>query len=187
MTLIHAIYGRRSIRKYKDQNVPSELIEKLLDAAIQAPSSSNLQPWTFVVIQNPELLKFYSDEAKKLVLKELEDSPDSNRYKNILTPSGFNIFYNARTLVIIYAKQTDIKSMGDCSMAAQNLMLTAYSLGLGTCWVGFATPLINSKDFKIALDIPLTYHGVAPIIVGYPDITLADGSRKPPEVLVWKK
>ncbi len=186
MDLIEAIFSRRSVRNYKNEKVPKEIINKLLEIATQAPSSSNSQPWTFAVIQNPTLLKSYSDKAKKLLLKLMGDNPDPQGYRSKLSSPDFNTFYNASTLIIIYANSDRLQSTGDCSMAAQNLMLAAHSYGLGTCWIGFSTPLVNSDEFKQELGIPLTYKAVAPVILGYPDVSLSTIPKKPPEVLIWK-
>ncbi len=186
MSIIDAIYGRRSVRKYTNEDVPKELVIKLIEAAIQAPSSSNLQPWSFAVIQNSDLLKIHSDQAKKLVLEKFGNSDDPRGYKKLLQSPDFNIFYNAGTLIIIYAKGQGLTSMGDCCLAGQNLMLAAFSHGMGTCWIGFATYLINSAEFKQQMGIPQDYRGVAPIIVGYPDVKLAKIPRNPMEILAWK-
>lgn len=186
MNLIDAIYGRRSVRKYTNEHVSKEMVVKLIETAIQAPSSSNLQPWSFAVIQNSDLLKTYSDRAKKLVLEKFGDS-DPRGYKSLLSAPAFNIFYNAGTLIIIYAKAQDLTSMGDCCLAAQNLMLAAFNYGLGTCWIGFAMYLINDAEFKEQMGIPIDYRGVAPIIIGYPDVALAGVPRKPMEILAWKE
>jgi nitroreductase len=82
---------------------------------------------------------------------------------------------------------TSAKGKGDCCLAAQNLMLTAHALGLGTCWIGFSQPLLNSTEFKTELGIPSEYIAVAPLIVGYSEISPAKVSRKPPEILVWQE
>ena len=185
MDLMNALYTRRSIRKYKSVPVPKELIAKLLEAATLAPSASNSQPWSFVVIQDVELLKSYSDRAKALFLNLISDKLDPHNYKALLSNPDFNIFYNAGTLVIIYGSNQPT-AYSDCSLAAQNLMLAAHVNGLGTCWIGFSSSLFNDPSFKTELGIPQNLSAVAPIIVGYPEVIPEGFTRNSPEVLVWK-
>ena len=71
----------------------------------------------------------------------------------------------------------------DCALAAQNLMLSAYAHGLGTCWVGFAQSFLNTSDAKKLLGLPEEWMAVAPIIVGYPRAVPIDVPRKAPTVL----
>jgi nitroreductase len=187
MDVIECIYNRRSIRKFKPEPVPAEIINKLLETATLAPSSSNSQPWSFVVIQDIDLLKNFSDRSKSIYLEKMKDNTsDPYGYKARLSKPDFNIFYNAGTLIVIYANSKSKLALGDCCLAAQNLMIAANSLGLGSCWIGFAEPLLDSTDFKVELGIPQTAYAVAPIILGYPAITPSSYSRKPPEILLWK-
>lgn len=185
MELMDALYTRRSIRKYKDDPVPRELIKKLLDAAVMAPSGSNSQPWSFVVLQEKKQLKSYSDRAKIMFIDFMSKYPDPQDYKKILSDPDFNIFYNAGTLIIIYGDKSP-NAYGDCSLAAENLMLAAHSLGLGSCWIGFSFPLFNSPEFKRELGISENLTAVAPLIIGYPEVAPEGYTRKEPEVLVWK-
>jgi nitroreductase len=185
MELKEAIYTRRSVRKFKDQPVSKETINSLIEDAIQAPSATNSQPWAFVVIQDAELLKKYSDRAKVIMLELMGNNPDANGYKAILANPNFNIFYNATSLVIIYATPAGHLAKGDCCLAAQNLMLSAHDKGLGTCWIGFSMPLLDSAEMKKELGVPENYSAVAPLIIGYPDVVAASSSRKPPQILAW--
>jgi nitroreductase len=68
LNLQEAIENRRSVRNYTPQKVDKAIVEKLIEAAIQAPSAGNSQPWSFAVIQDKKLLQEYSDRAKKLLL-----------------------------------------------------------------------------------------------------------------------
>jgi nitroreductase len=185
MELIHALYTRRSIRKYKNTPIPKEVINKLLEAATLAPSGSNSQPWSFVIIQDHQLLKEYSDRAKVLCLSSLMNKPDPHDYRKILVDPDFNIFYNAGTLIIIYCSE-GATSYGDCCLAAQNLMLAAHAEGLGTCWIGFSAAFLDDPDFKKELGIAQNLTAVAPIIIGYPEFTPSAYTRKQPHILVWK-
>ncbi len=70
----------------------------------------------------------------------------------------------------------------DCALAAENLMLSAHGLGLGTCWIGFSQGYLNTPEGKQALGIPATWVPVAPIIVGHPKTVPAPVARREPEI-----
>lgn len=187
MELQAAITSRRSVRSYTTTKVDRPTIDKLLQAAIQAPSAMNSQPWAYGVIQDAALLQAYSDRSKQLLLALLDQVPKLNKYKPALENPEFNIFYNAQSLIIIFAKAQDPQHYEDCCLAAQNLMLAAHSLNLGTCWIGFARPFLNLPAVKAELAVPAEFEAVAPIVVGYPQVGRPPAvPRKPPEILFWK-
>jgi nitroreductase len=181
MDLLDALYSRRSVRQYSEKEVERPLLEKLLDAAVQAPSASNSQPWCFGVIKDFNRLKGYSDKAKSHVLSMLD--PNLEHYRAMLSNPDFNIFYNAKTLIVIYAKPIGPHAEGDCCLAAQNLMLAAHDNGLGSCWIGFAVPLFNLPEIKAELKVPAEYVAVAPLIIGYPASKLLQMKKNKPEIL----
>lgn len=183
MELMEAIRTRRSVRKYTARKVENPSIEQLLDAAVQAPSASNSQPWVFAVIQDGTLLKNYSARAKAHLLGKADQDPVVAHYKGMLANEAFDIFYNAGTLLVIYARPTGPHAYGDCCLAAQNLMLAAHDLGLGTCWIGFANTFLDLPEVKEELGIPRQYTAVAPLILGYPEGTQPKLSKKPPEII----
>ena len=183
---MEGIYTRRSIRKYTEQTVSKEEIEKLIAAATMAPSSSNMQTWAFAVIQDRECLKSYSEKAKEIMLQYLEGKPDPKGYKEILSDPNFDIFYDSSTLIIIYSTSGGTQTAINCSLAAENLMLAAHSQGLGTCWIGFSVAFLNSDEFKKEHGIPDQYTAIAPIVVGYPSYQPESYARKEPEIILWK-
>jgi nitroreductase len=173
------LYGRRSIRIYKDERVPDEVIEELLTDATQAATASNLQPWEFVIVTDKTYMKKISDSCKNKMLKILEADPDNylKRYEASLRNLDLNIFYNAPCLIYIVAPRSAPLAIFDCSMAAANLMLSAYARGLGTCWIGLAAD--PEDDMRKELNIPKNYRIVAPIIVGVSDQQPQAPPRKP--------
>ena len=186
MDIMEAIYTRRSIRKYQNQTIPKELMQKLLEAAVMAPSGSNAQAWAFAVVQDPGLLKSYSDRAKVIFLEILRKYSDPQNYIDTLANPEFNIFYDAGNLVVIYGDSKNPTAVTDCSMAAQNLMLAAHAARLGSCWIGFSGPFFDSEECKKELGIPEHFKAIAPIILGYPEVVPESYKRESPQVLVWK-
>jgi nitroreductase len=186
MKVMDAIYTRRSVRDYTDREVSKETVMLLLQAAIQAPSAVNEQPWTFVVIQEKLLLRRYSDNAKQLFAKNVKlDSLHADLKKAISDPA-FNIFHNAGTLIVICAKPIGQHPAWDCCFAAENLMLAAHAMGLATCPIGFAWSLLDDLAIRRELQIPSEYVPVLPIIVGYSRKPVAPVSRKESVILCWK-
>lgn len=186
MEVMEAIYQRRAVRAYTEQGVDRETVMQLLHAAIQAPSAINQQPWAFVVIQDAELLKRYSDRAKGCALEGMGASTALNALRDMLAKSEYNIFYDAGTLIVLCAKPGVLNAEEDCCLAAQNLMLAACGLGLGTCPIGFARVWLNRPEVKEELDIPAAYRPVFPLIVGYPRETPPPVPRKEPEIVTWR-
>lgn len=186
MDLMQAIRHRRAVRAYKDRPLERATVEELLDAAIQAPSAMNAQPWAFYVVQEKALLKQWSDRAKVAFLAEAPPADLPEPYRQILTDPAFNLFYDAPALILICAKPGGMVPAEDCSLAGQTLMLAAHGLGLGTCPIGFARVWLNRPEVKLELGIPADYQPVLPIIVGYPRETPAPRERRPPEILAWR-
>lgn len=186
MDVIEAIYKRRAARDYTEKEVDRAAVAYLLRAAIQAPSALNEQPWAFGVIQTRHLLKQYSDHAKAALLEQLEKESALYAHRDMLANPDFNIFYNAGTLIIIYAKPSALHPAEDCCLAAQNLMLAAYGLGLGSCPIGFARPWLDLPDVKRELGVPAGYTAVFPVIVGFVSGASPAVSRTDAEILFWK-
>ena len=184
--LKEAIHGRRAIRDYTDQAVEKATITFLIQAAIQAPSAINQQPWAFVVIHDKALLKLHSDRAKVLCGESMDAGSMPEELKAMLSDPSFNIFYTSGTLIVIYAKPIGQHPDWDCCLAAQNLMLAAHDMGLGTCPIGLAWPLLEQSNVKNDLYVPFNYVPVMPIIVGYPRKTAAPVGRNESEIRSWK-
>lgn len=186
MDVLDAIYSRRSIRAYSDQPVDKATVEALFTAATQAPSSMNEQPWAFVIVQDPKLLTRWSERIKAHVLKRLKPGSVLAKYRDMLASSEYHVFHHAGTLIIICAKPGAHNGVEDCSLAAQNLMLAAHAMGLGTCPIGFARPWLNQARIKRSIGIPDSYVPVFPLVLGYSTGETAAVARKEPEILLWR-
>ena len=182
MDLNEAITGRRAVRDYTSEAVDEQTIRRLIDAAVQAPSAVNQQPWTFTVVRDQALLDRISSEAKAHMLATMPAGPHSDHFQPLLDDPSFQIFYHAPVLILISAVAEGPWIVEDCALAAENLMLTAYSAGLGSCWIGFAQSFLRTPDGKAALDLPAAWGPVAPIIVGRPKATSPPVPRNAPEI-----
>lgn len=189
--VLDVIYRRRAVRSYSDARLDEPTIRALLDAAVHAPTAMHLEPWTFVVIQNKATLKRYSDLAKVGLRAEAakhQGLPQADQHlAKLLADPDYNIFYDAGTLIVICGKAMGPFVTADCWLAAENLMLAACAMGLGTCCIGFAIPLLNAPETKRELGIPKDVTAVAPIIVGVPRATTPPVPRKAPEILRWER
>lgn len=147
---MEAIFNRTSIRKYKDIPVEKGKIEKLLRAAMQAPSAANEQPWEFIVIENKETLSKLSGM-----------SPYSKLVAN--SAVTFVILANQDKLKVSEAWQQDLGA------ATENLLLEATYLGLGAVWLGTATSKENMKFVTKLFNLPENIIPYAVVSAGYPD------------------
>jgi nitroreductase len=187
--IMDAIHNRRSVRSYGPQKLDAAAIQKLLDAAVWAPTAVHEEPWAFVIVQDKEVLQSLSDRAKKIFMAEAERAhpEQARRLLDMVADPEFNIFYDAGTLIVICARPKGTFVGADCWLAAQNLLLAAYGMGLGTCVIGFAVPALNTPEIKAELGIPAECSAVAPIIVGVPHGETPRSTRKEPEILAWKE
>ena len=188
VSTIDAIYKRSSVRSYSPERLDQATIRTLLAAAVRAPTAVHLEPWVFAILQDTTALKRLSDRAKPLFLEEVQRShlDRGGHALDIFTSPDFNMFYNAGTLIIICGKPMGPFVVADCWLAAENLILAAYSMGLGTCIIGSAVPALNIPEIKADLGIPEELTPIAPIIVGVPSGETPPTGRKDPEVVLWK-
>lgn len=149
MEVLEAIRNRRAVRQFKPDIVDDESLKKILDAARWAPSPFNIQPWEFIVIKDKETLKAISKVA---------------RYAGYLEAAPMAI---AVVVPPIDNKFSWIESIGEpkfaAAIAAQNIMLAAWDMGIGSCWVSTD----REKAAKI-LKLPGKYFLLAVIPIGYP-------------------
>ena len=143
------IFVRRSIRKYKNIQIEKEKIEKLLHAAMQAPSAGNQQPWEFLILENKETLgKLSKISPYATMLKE--------------APLAIIVLSNEEKMRFPEYWQQDLGA------ATQNILLEAVELGLGSVWLGVA-PLKEREDFiKEMFNLPNEVTPFNIIVLGYP-------------------
>jgi nitroreductase len=182
MELDVCIKGRRSVRAYKDEPVSKEQIEAVLEAGIWAPTGMNRQPWKFIVIQNKQLIKYVSDETKILVQQVMPSLA-----KKFQTEADV-VCYNALVLVLVCAEKDEQfgqVNLLDSVLAAQNMFLEAYELGLGTCYMGYVQLLGSKPDVLKKIGVPDGCELMVPFVLGHPKTKIGAGKRNKPNVLKW--
>ena len=144
MSLIDLILSRRSIRNYKNKDIPEEVLQQILEAGRQAPSAANRQPIRFIVITDHDMLK--------------------NLCESLIT-----LFVKYAPVAIVGC--ADIKSLltgkwavVDTVIAMQNIVIAAWTYGIGSCWIGAC----NEEKIKKLLGIPDKWKFVALLTLGYP-------------------
>jgi len=182
MDLNEAIRSRRATREFTAVPVDEKIVRALIDAAVQAPSAVNAQPWSFCVIRDKALLGRISRESKAHMVKNTPIGLISHHFSQTLNDESFNIFYHAPLLIVICSVSEIPWAVEDCALAAENLMLAARAAGLGSCWIGFAQGFLGTPEGKAALTLPAAYKPVAPIIVGYPKSWPPPVPRREPEI-----
>jgi len=159
---LEALKTRRSIRRYKKQAVPRELIEQIVDCARYAPTAVGKQPWEFVAV------------TERPTLKGLADLTD---YGKFIAEAG--------CCIAVFCQDTKYY-LEDGSAATQNILLAAHALGLGACWVaGDKKPYCGRV--AALLSVPEAYRLVSLIALGHPDEQPSKEKRALAEVLHWEK
>ena len=181
MELMEAIEKRRAVRDYTDAPVDRPTIERLIQAAILAPSAMNLQPWSFAVLIGREPIDQLAGRIKTWLLANFADTY-SPSIRAMMEDPTYAVFHHATALVMVLAKSSEPQAFEDCCLAAENLMLAAYDAGLGSCWIGFSRPWLNLPDVQRELGLPEKHHVVAPIVLGYPKEWPKSHGRHAPEI-----
>lgn len=159
--VIDIIKQRRSVRDFQTKQITDSDLELILDCAVNAPSACNMQSWHFTVIQDPSMLKYINETAKK----NLNNS--DNEYFKKLAKNCANLIYGAPTLIIVSGNQKAVDPLIDCSAATQNMILCAQSLGIGTLWNRLINTAFYDKEARKKAGIPEGYDTYFGIALGY--------------------
>jgi len=155
---IENLISRRSIRIYKEDMVPKEIIEKIVRAGMFAPSGLNRQSAIILAISNKEIRNKLSSLNAKVMGQEASDP-----------------FYGAPVVLIVLADKSIPTYLYDGSLVMGNLMNAAHSLGIGSCWIHRAKEMFEMEEGKAilkSLGIYGDYEGIGNCILGYPDCEL---------------
>jgi nitroreductase len=160
--VLETIARRRSARKFLPEQIKEAELQAILSAATQAPSGHNDQSSYFTVVQNRELIDEMSEGSKVEMRKAPFDwmvSMGSN--------AALNIYYKAPTIIVVAGKKDAISPLVDASAAIQNILIAAESLGIGSCWIGFAKFFFTGPDRYKKLGIPEGYEVHYGVALGY--------------------
>lgn len=159
---------RKSVRIYLDNPVEKEKIEQCIEAARLAPSAENVQPWSFIIIDD---IKIKEEFCKKVF---------SGIYSTMKFPGKAPVIIIALAKPDILANKLGAFIQGtqyyllDMGIAGEHIALQAAELGLGTCWIGW----FNEKEARKFLNVPSDYKIVYLITLGYPGDTTASPRKK---------
>jgi F420 biosynthesis protein FbiB-like protein len=192
------IFSRRSIRRYRPESVPHQIIEDLLQAAIWSPSAHNRQPWRFAVVesqaQKQQLAqamgaRLRRDLAVDGVPTEVIEADAGRSYSRITNSPVLIVLCLSMVDMDVYADerrnhQEYIMAVQSVAMAGQNILLAAHDVGLGACWM--CAPLFCPDVVIDALSLPDDWQPQALLTVGYPAET-REKTRKTLETSVtWR-
>lgn len=167
--VIETILSRRSIRKYQPQAVNRDTMQIILDCGINAPNGQNKQSWEIRVVDNPAFI----DGITEIYKKENPNAANDPNFKNM--------FRNAPTVVFIANDTSYDLSQIDCGLLGENMILSAWSMGIGSCCLGgparFMTSSPAAAEYLQKLDIPEGYRLLYCIAFGHPDETPAAKPR----------
>lgn len=182
MDVITCISGRRSGRKYTDQPITDEVFDELIRLGTMAATGSNTQPWGFVILKDKNEINEWSEKTKAHLRTHMDEFPHLQQYESWLNNPEFSVFNNASYILIIYGDSNARYYVNDCTLAAANIMLAAYSKSIGTCWIGFAEHMLNTPEFKERYRIPAAFQLVCPMSMGYMQHPLNPPKRKEPVI-----
>ena len=153
--------NRRSVRAYKDEQVEDEKIEKILEAAIMAPTARGEAPWHFTVVQNKEVLEDINSSVHSIL------SNSGDEFLEAIAESDVNVMHNAPTVVFVSAKSDATNMQADCSAAIENMLLAAEGLDIGSCWLGLVAIYFSVEENLKKLHIPEGYTPLYGVALGY--------------------
>lgn len=172
--------GRRSIRRYRPEPVPAEMVEQMLAAACWAPSAHNRQPWRFVVMSEAKTQQQLAMAMGNRLRRDLtaDQVPEAIIAQDV--GRSYQRITQAPLLILLCLTMADMDSYPDTkrqqnewimatqstAMAGQNLLLAAHALGLGACWM--CAPLFCPDVVARTLDLPADWQPQALITAGYP-------------------
>ncbi len=206
--LLQLMQHRRSIRRFKPEPPPKETLEKLIQAAISAPSASNKQSWRFFIVQDKALIRSLAEAVDEARLRLKDQIKTVFQEEFIRYSKNFTTFIGAPALIVplyrtfpglsgalgenadaedrrVITRMEQEAVVMSVSLAVQNLLLMAHALGLGACCM--TGPLIAGKELYTILKIPKGWCVATLVSVGFPDEQPPDPGRKPlSKVVRWK-
>ncbi len=164
------IFGRRSVRVYSPGEISEAQVNKLLEAAMAAPSAMTKDPWRFVVVRDPQ------------TLPKLAAALPGGK----MLPTAAMVIVVCGDIDVAFDRQLSFL-LQDCSAAIENLLLCAHVLGLGACWVGVHPSEESCRQLRGLLSLPASVIPVAAISLGYPGEQLEPRTRYNPSYVHLEK
>ena len=171
--VVETIMTRRSFRQYKPQAVEREKMQTIVECGINAPNAMNKQPWEVRVVDNADYINGVTELYKKANPKTAED------------PAFKNMFRNAPTVVFIGHDTKSESSPFDCGLLAENMMISAWSMGIGSCCLGSPARFMKTPEaaeYLQKLGFSEGYELLYCIGFGYPDEAPAAKPREAAKV-----
>ncbi len=169
---LDTIKTRRSIRKYKNDAIPEEILNKIIEAGSYAPSGMGRQPVIILAVTNKEL----RDRLSKLNADVMHSTNDP--------------FYGAPVVLVVLADKSAPTHVYDGSLVMENLMLAAHDLGIGSCWIHRAKEVFEKEEGKEilkSLGIEGDYEGIGNCILGYADVEEPQAKPRKDNFVYWVK
>lgn len=155
--VLKAILERRSIRDFTEKSIQPEMINRMLEAGINAPSGKNLQTRRFTVIQSENEIQYLKEITEKVAMRER---------------ASFHGFHNPKALILVSNDRRNQDGIQDASCSAENIMLAASSYGLGSVWLNSLMTICDEIEIREKLneyEIPANHIVWAMIAVGWPE------------------
>ena len=197
-TLLQTLRSRRSIRRYRPDTVPRQLIEQLIEGATWAPSAHNRQPWRFAVTTSAPTKEALARAMGARLRADLEADGVSEDLIAKDTGRSYERITGAPCLIVVCLTLVNMDTYPDkrrqqleflmaaqsTAMAGQNLLLGAAALGLGACWM--CAPLFAPDVVKLVLELPDDWQPQGMITLGYPAETKAKTRHPVEKSIEWR-
>jgi nitroreductase len=183
--VMETIMTRRAVRSYQDKPIPKDILNEIIAAGNASPSGMNVQSWRFVVVQDKKLREKLVSLSIPRLEKWLGDKAESfrDRRRKMAQEMEDPIYYGAPAIVFVIGSG-NMKDY-DTPMVCENMMLSARSFGLGSCWVMFGSFATEDPEIKKLLELKDDEKVFGPILLGYPKGEFPDAPPKKPPVVKW--
>ena len=206
--LLKFLKMRRSRREFKDQPVPRDVIDKLLLAAVEAPSAINNQSVQYTAVTDRDVLKQISERSARALenMKKMMTNPIGRLIFRAMMRDGYEdmmeflplvdcllgfqkagrdmMLYDAPCMILLHAPKSDMMAPGDAIFNAENILLAAETLGLGACVIGFVTePANRDPEIKRLVQMPKDHKVFCAIALGYPKFKYTHAAPKNPPMI----
>ena len=185
------ILKRRSVRRYKKEQVPEWMAKRILEAGRFAPSSGNCQPWKFIVVRDKKIIDELTEDVvmaaekcdqlfgkkwmRPLMKPMIRMNPQTLHpvpfgVVGLMAQRKFGLYHGAPMIIMILKDVRGIANPDlDCGIAGQNMALAAHSMGLGSCWVGFTKMALDANNkWKQFFNIEYPYEFISSLAIGWP-------------------